>query len=174
MAALARRGRTGALNPRSDQAQSVGEAPATPGRVGGAEPASLGRHLRQVPQRLFDLLARIGVVLKLAGEWGNDAPKQLRAVAAVCPAMDLAASADALHEPANRIYEYYFLQKLFRRIRTKDDAQSPLRRAADPSSKPYLGRRLADPDIAAPRERHARRRSRTEPAQEARTWVSER
>jgi predicted alpha/beta-fold hydrolase len=33
--------------------------------------------------------------------------------------MDLAASADALHEPANRIYEYYFLQKLFRRIRTK-------------------------------------------------------
>jgi uncharacterized protein len=59
------------------------------------------------------------LVLKLAGEWGNDAPKQLRAVAAVCPAMDLAASADALHEPANRIYEYYFLQKLFRRIRTK-------------------------------------------------------
>jgi len=59
------------------------------------------------------------LVLKLAGEWGNDGPKQLRAVAAVCPAMDLAASADALHEPANRIYEYYFLQKLFRRIRIK-------------------------------------------------------
>jgi predicted alpha/beta-fold hydrolase len=59
------------------------------------------------------------LVLKLAGEWGADAPKQLRAVAAVCPAMDLAASADALHAPANRIYEYYFLVQLFRRIRTK-------------------------------------------------------
>lgn len=59
------------------------------------------------------------LVLKLAGEWGTDAPQQLRAVAAVCPAMDLAASADALHAPSNRIYEYYFLLQLFRRIRTK-------------------------------------------------------
>jgi hypothetical protein len=59
------------------------------------------------------------LVLKLAGEWGSKAPMQLRAVAAVCPAMDLAASADALHEPANRIYEYYFLRKLFRRVRIK-------------------------------------------------------
>src|SRR5207237_5060180 len=37
----------------------------------------------------------------------------------VCPAMDLAASADALHEPQNRLYEYYFLVQLFRRIRIK-------------------------------------------------------
>jgi predicted alpha/beta-fold hydrolase len=61
------------------------------------------------------------LVLKLAGEWGSEgnAPAQLRAVAAVCPAMDLAASADALHEPANRIYEYYFLMQLFRRLRLK-------------------------------------------------------
>jgi predicted alpha/beta-fold hydrolase len=61
------------------------------------------------------------LVLKLAGEWGRDgnAPAQFRAVAAVCPAMDLAASADALHEPANRIYEYYFLMQLFRRLRLK-------------------------------------------------------
>ena len=59
------------------------------------------------------------LVLKLAGEWGSAAPPQFRAVAAVCPAMDLAASADALHEPANRIYEYYFLLQLFRRFRTK-------------------------------------------------------
>ena len=59
------------------------------------------------------------LVLKLAGEWGSDAPPQLRAVAAVCPAIDLAASADALHEPRNRLYEYYFLMQLFRRIRTK-------------------------------------------------------
>ena len=59
------------------------------------------------------------LVLKLAGEWGKDAPQEFRAVAAVCPAMDLAASADALHEPTNRLYEYYFLMQLFRRMRTK-------------------------------------------------------
>lgn len=59
------------------------------------------------------------LVLKLAGEWGNDGPPQFKAVAAVCPAMDLAASADALHEPANRLYEYYFLTQLFRRLRAK-------------------------------------------------------
>lgn len=59
------------------------------------------------------------LVLKLAGEWGSTGPAQFRAVAAVCPAMDLAASADALHEPANRIYEYYFLMQLFRRFRLK-------------------------------------------------------
>ena len=59
------------------------------------------------------------LVLKLAGEWGSQGPPQLRAVAAVCPAIDLAASADALHEPRNRLYEYYFLLQLFRRIRLK-------------------------------------------------------
>jgi uncharacterized protein len=59
------------------------------------------------------------LVLKLAGEWGSGGPPQFRAVAAVCPAMDLAASADALHEPRNRIYEYYFLLPLFRRLRLK-------------------------------------------------------
>jgi len=59
------------------------------------------------------------LVLKTAGEWGSNGPREFRAVAAVCPAMDLAASADALHEPANRIYEWYFLLQLFRRFRGK-------------------------------------------------------
>jgi predicted alpha/beta-fold hydrolase len=59
------------------------------------------------------------LVLKLAGEWGSDGPPEFRGVAAVCPAVNLAASADALHEPANRIYEYYFLLQLFRRFRRK-------------------------------------------------------
>ena len=59
------------------------------------------------------------IVLKLAGEWGRNGPAQFRAVAAVCPAMDLAASADALHHPSNRLYEYYFLMQLFRRFRRK-------------------------------------------------------
>ncbi|MFY9647237.1 MAG: alpha/beta fold hydrolase, partial [Terriglobales bacterium] len=59
------------------------------------------------------------IVLKLAGEWGSQAPPQLRAVAACCPALDLATSADALHEPANRIYEAYFLWALRRRMLQK-------------------------------------------------------
>lgn len=59
------------------------------------------------------------LVLKLAGEWGAAGPSQFCAVAAVCPALDLAASADALHEPANRIYEQYFIWKLNHRFRAK-------------------------------------------------------
>ena len=59
------------------------------------------------------------LVLKLAGEWGRNGPAQFRSVAAVCPAMDLAESADSLHEASNRIYEYYFLMQLFRRFRRK-------------------------------------------------------
>ena len=59
------------------------------------------------------------LVLKTAGEWGREAPPEFRAVAAVCPAMDLAASADALHLPGNRIYEAYFMIKLRHRFRNK-------------------------------------------------------
>jgi predicted alpha/beta-fold hydrolase len=59
------------------------------------------------------------LVLKLAGEWGKEGPSQFRAVAAVCPSMNLAASADALHLPANRLYEYYFMWKLNRHFRSK-------------------------------------------------------
>ncbi|HZP64036.1 MAG TPA: alpha/beta fold hydrolase, partial [Terriglobales bacterium] len=59
------------------------------------------------------------LVLKCAGEWGLDHPPHFTAVAAVCPALDLAASADALHLPGNRIYELYFLWKLRRRFLAK-------------------------------------------------------
>jgi uncharacterized protein len=59
------------------------------------------------------------IVLKTAGEWGAHGPREFHAVAAVCPAMDLAASADALHNPANRLYEQYFLWKLKARMRNK-------------------------------------------------------
>lgn len=58
------------------------------------------------------------LVLKLAGEWGSSNPV-LRGVAAVCPAIDLAAGSDALHEPANRLYEWHFLRRLIRRYRRK-------------------------------------------------------
>jgi len=59
------------------------------------------------------------MVLKLAGEWGSRAP--LCAVAAVCPAVDLAPGADALHEPLNRGYEWRFLRGLIARYRRKAD-----------------------------------------------------
>lgn len=61
------------------------------------------------------------LVLKLAGELGRagTTPEALRAVTAVSPALDLGASADALHEPLNRVYEQKFLRALVRRYRTK-------------------------------------------------------
>jgi uncharacterized protein len=59
------------------------------------------------------------LVLKLSGEWGREGPPQFRAVAAVCPSMNLAASADALHLPANRLYEYYFMWKLHCHFKAK-------------------------------------------------------
>jgi len=59
------------------------------------------------------------LVLKTAGEWGKDGPGQFTAVAAVCPSLDLAASADALHLPTNRVYELYFIWKLRRRFLAK-------------------------------------------------------
>jgi len=59
------------------------------------------------------------LVLKTAGEWSNSRPPQFVAAAAVCPSLDLAASADALHLPANRVYELYFIWKLRRRFLAK-------------------------------------------------------
>ena len=57
------------------------------------------------------------LVLKLAGEWASKPP--LCAVAAVCPAIDLAVGADALHEPLNRAYEWKFLRGLKARYARK-------------------------------------------------------
>jgi len=59
------------------------------------------------------------LVLKALGEWGAQAPAQIMAGVGVSPAMDLAASADALHDRANRIYEWKFLRGLRRRIKRK-------------------------------------------------------
>ena len=59
------------------------------------------------------------LVLKLLGEWGREAPKEVKAGVGVSPAADLAQSADALHEPLNRIYEWKFLNGLRRRTRRK-------------------------------------------------------
>jgi predicted alpha/beta-fold hydrolase len=85
--------------------------------------AAIGQHF--VQQDGIQRFAFVGysmggnLVLKLAGEWGTQAPKQFRAVATVCASMDLGASADALHLKSNRLYELYFLRKLRERMRAK-------------------------------------------------------
>jgi predicted alpha/beta-fold hydrolase len=59
------------------------------------------------------------LALKLAGEWSDRAPKQVKAFATVSPAMDLAASADALHSWRNWLYEQRFLRGLRKRYQRK-------------------------------------------------------
>jgi len=59
------------------------------------------------------------LALKLAGEWSDHAPIQVRAFATVSPAMDLAASADALHSWRNWLYERRFLRGLRKRYQRK-------------------------------------------------------
>jgi predicted alpha/beta-fold hydrolase len=59
------------------------------------------------------------LVLKMAGELGREVPPELRAVAAVAPAFDLKACADALCAKENFIYQRHFVQGLKRRMRYK-------------------------------------------------------
>jgi len=59
------------------------------------------------------------LVLKMAGELGAAAPPQLRGVCAVCPGLDLAASADAIALPRNYIYQWHFMHNLKQRMRRK-------------------------------------------------------
>jgi predicted alpha/beta-fold hydrolase len=59
------------------------------------------------------------LVLKLAGELGENRPDYLKAVVGISPAMDLGISADALHNLSNRVYEWKFLIGLRRRFRRK-------------------------------------------------------
>jgi predicted alpha/beta-fold hydrolase len=59
------------------------------------------------------------LVLKLAGELGSDAPRELHSVVGVSPAIDLGPSATALHRPENRLYERRFLRNLLKRFRRK-------------------------------------------------------
>jgi predicted alpha/beta-fold hydrolase len=59
------------------------------------------------------------LALKLAGEYGDEAPPQLCAVIAVSPTMDLARCVDALERPSNRLYQWNFVRNLKRRMRRK-------------------------------------------------------
>ncbi len=92
--------------------------------------SGLSGDIRQILQELIetDHLPRIGLigysmggnqVLKLAGELGAAVPPELIGIATVCPSVDLAPSADALHLPHNRLYEWKFVWELRRRFRRK-------------------------------------------------------
>lgn len=59
------------------------------------------------------------LALKLAGDFGAHPPKELCAVCAVSPTMDLAVCVDALEERQNRIYQWNFVRNLKSRMRRK-------------------------------------------------------
>jgi uncharacterized protein len=57
------------------------------------------------------------MTLKLAGDEGARLPREVRAVFAVSPSIDLPACADAIAWRSNRFYQVHFMSSLRRRIR---------------------------------------------------------
>ena len=60
------------------------------------------------------------LALKLAGEYGDSAPSELCAVAAVSPILEIGECVRALERPENVLYQWNFVRDLKRRIRRKD------------------------------------------------------
>ena len=61
------------------------------------------------------------LVLKLAGEYGNNPPREVRGVCAVSPSVDLSASADMILKRSNWLYHRDFVRRLKQRIRTNHE-----------------------------------------------------
>lgn len=91
----------------------------------------LSEDLRAVIEELIeqDGLSRVivvgfslggNMVLKLAGEYGPNHPKQLLGVCAVSPSVDLAISVDTMSQRANWLYHQSFLGRLKKRIQIKN------------------------------------------------------
>jgi len=59
------------------------------------------------------------IALKLAGEYGAQAPTQLHAICAVSPILEIGACVRALERPANRLYQWNFVKDLKARMRRK-------------------------------------------------------
>jgi uncharacterized protein len=59
------------------------------------------------------------LVLKMAGEFADAAPGEVRGFAAVAPSFDLAACADTLELRRNFLYERHFVKRLKQRMRHK-------------------------------------------------------
>jgi predicted alpha/beta-fold hydrolase len=62
------------------------------------------------------------LVLKMGGEYGDGPPPALRGICAVCPALDLAACADALERWDNYFYQRHFVAGLMERYRRKAES----------------------------------------------------
>jgi predicted alpha/beta-fold hydrolase len=62
------------------------------------------------------------LALKLAGELGDAAPPELKAVCAVSPTMELAVCVEALERTANTLYEWNFVRNLRSRMKRKCSA----------------------------------------------------
>lgn len=60
------------------------------------------------------------MVLKLAGEYGENPPPELKAVCAISPSIDLRASTNLMAQRRNWIYDQDFLRRLKNRIRIKE------------------------------------------------------
>jgi predicted alpha/beta-fold hydrolase len=61
------------------------------------------------------------MVLKLAGEDGDEIASEVSGFCAVSPAIDLSACAEACKYRSNRVYEQFFLRSLCRRMRIKHE-----------------------------------------------------
>jgi predicted alpha/beta-fold hydrolase len=59
------------------------------------------------------------LVLKMGGEYREAFPTALRGICAVCPALDLAACADALERWDNYFYQWHFVTGLLQRYKRK-------------------------------------------------------
>ena len=59
------------------------------------------------------------LVLKLAGELGDEIPHEVAGVAAVSPSIDPSACATAIERPSNSLYRWSFIRSLRRRLRRK-------------------------------------------------------
>jgi uncharacterized protein len=59
------------------------------------------------------------LALKMAGEWRDSTPAELRGIVAVAPCLDLAACSDALSERGNFLFNRHFVKSLKRRMREK-------------------------------------------------------
>jgi predicted alpha/beta-fold hydrolase len=59
------------------------------------------------------------LALKLAGDYGDAPPRELRGVCAVSPVMELAACVDALERRQNAVYQWNFVRGLKARMRRK-------------------------------------------------------
>ncbi len=59
------------------------------------------------------------MVLRLAGEYGDEAPRTLAGVCAVSPSIDLAGCAARIEHPSNLLYETSFVRSMRKRMRRK-------------------------------------------------------